>query len=385
VAPATRLLALVLPALLGVTGGACATTDEPPPLGHDAVVQTMTLVNGRFMATSPSREPSDAWNRAVYFEGVMALAAVSGDPRPARDATTWAESHAWGLHGGASTRFADDQCAGQTYLDLYALRSDETRIRDVVASVDAMVASDGAADWTWVDALQMSMPLFARVGVLRRDTRYFEKMHELYAYARDVVGGGLYSRADHLWWRDATFKPPYAEPNGKRCYWSRGNGWAYAALARVLDVLPESEAHRAEYVADFVAMSEALRLVVREDGFWNVSLHDPTHFGGKELTGTSLFTYGMAWGVARHVLPADIYRPIVERAWSAMVASAVHPDGKLGFVQGTGTQPSDRMPVRYDSTPNVEDFGVGCFLLAGSAVARLDDCDAAPNHTRRCD
>jgi rhamnogalacturonyl hydrolase YesR len=323
------------------------------------------------MGASAKPEPSDVWNRAVYFEGLMALSAVDGDAHTSGYAQTWAESHAWGLHGGPSTRFADDQCAGQTYLELHARNGDDARIRDVIASVDAMVSSDGAADWTWVDALQMSMPLFARIGVLRHDTRYFDKMYELYSYARNVVGGGLYSREDHLWFRDATFTPPYAEPNGASCYWSRGNGWAYAALARVLDVLPESDAHRAEYAADFVAMSEALRAVVREDGFWNVSLHDPSHFGGKELTGTSLFTYGMAWGVARGVLPAAIYAPIVTRSWTAMVQSAVHPDGKLGFMQGTGTQPGDRMPVSYDSTPNVEDFGVGCFLLAGSSVAGL--------------
>lgn len=366
---------LVALALVALPGCAAPPEDEPaapPPLARADVIHTMTLVNDRFMAMSPKPEPSDVWNRAVYFEGVMALSAVSGDERTSAYARSWAESHAWGLHGGSQTRFADDQCAGQTYLDLHALgEDDEAHIREVVASVDAMVASDGVADWTWVDALQMSMPLFARIGVLRHDARYFEKMYELYAFARNVVGGGLYSREDHLWWRDATFTPPYAEPNGKSCYWSRGNGWAYAALARVLDVLPESDPHRVEYVADFVAMSEALRAVVRDDGFWNVSLHDPTHFGGKELTGTSLFTYGMAWGVTRRLLPDAIYRPLVERAWAAMVRDAVHDDGKLGYVQGTGAQPSDRMPVSYDSTPNVEDFGVGCFLLAGSTVAAL--------------
>jgi len=49
----------------------------------------------------------------------------------------------------------------------------------------------------------------------------------------------------------------------------------------------------------------------------------------------------------------------------------VHPDGKLGFVQGTGAQPKDSQPVTYDKTPNFEDFGLGCFLLAGSEVYKL--------------
>ena len=117
-------------------------------------------------------------------------------------------------------------------------------------------------------------------------------------------------------------------------------------------------------------MSAAIKSVQRSDGFWNVSLHDPTHFGGKELTGTALFTYGMAWGVRRGVLPASDYSPIVDKAWNGMVTDAVHPNGFLGWVQGSAKQPSDGQPLSYDKVPDFEDYGLGCFLLAGSEVAR---------------
>ena len=117
-------------------------------------------------------------------------------------------------------------------------------------------------------------------------------------------------------------------------------------------------------------MAEALRAVQRSDGFWNVSLLDPTHYGGPELTGTSLFTYGMAWGVRTGVLSSATYLPVIQRSWAAM-ASTVHTNGFLGYVQGTGKQPSDGQPVTFDSVPNFEDFGLGCFLLGGSEIARL--------------
>ena len=59
-------------------------------------------------------------------------------------------------------------------------------------------------------------------------------MYAMYSNTKNVQGGsGLYSKTDHLWWRDQDFDPPYTEPNGKSCYWSRGNGWVYAALVRV--------------------------------------------------------------------------------------------------------------------------------------------------------
>ena len=47
----------------------------------------------------------------------------------------------------------------------------------------------------------------------------------MYNDTKRVAGGGLYSTADHLWWRDASFKPPRTTPGGEDIYWSRGNGW----------------------------------------------------------------------------------------------------------------------------------------------------------------
>ena len=54
-----------------------------------------------------------------------------------------------------------------------------------------------------------------------------------------------------------------------------------------------------------------------------------------------------------------------------MVKDAVHPDGFLGYVQGTGKEPKDGQPVTYDSKPDFDDFGTGCFLLAGSEIYKL--------------
>ena len=107
------------------------------------------------------------------------------------------------------------------------------------------------------------------------------------------------------------------------------------------------------------------------NGFWNVSLKDSTHFGGKEVTGTALFLYGMAWGINEGIINKKQYKPVVMKAWNALVTESLHPNGFLGFVQGTGKEPDDSQPVGYDNVPNFEDFGLGCFLLAGSEVYKL--------------
>jgi rhamnogalacturonyl hydrolase YesR len=343
-----------------------------------AVIDLLRRANTYFVNKWPdpgtridSSHESHIWTRAVYYEGLMALYAVDPQASYVDYAVRWGTSHSWGLVGGTTTRSADNQCAGQTYIDLYNMDAQAMRIRDIRADIDMVFGGSAVNDWTWIDAIQMAMPVFAKLGRMGTSTTYYEKAYAMYANTRNVQGGnGLYSRTDHLWWRDQDFDPPYTEPNGKSCYWSRGNGWVFAALTRVLDIMPANEAHRAEYLADFQAMAEALRAVQRSDGFWNVSLLDPTHFGGPELTGTSLFAYGLAWGVRTGVLSSATYAPVIARAWTAM-ASAVHTNGFLGWVQGTGKQPSDGQPVTFDSVPNFEDFGLGCFLLGGSEVGRL--------------
>jgi hypothetical protein len=54
-----------------------------------------------------------------------------------------------------------------------------------------------------------------------------------------------------------------------------------------------------------------------------------------------------------------------------LLTEAVHDSGFLGYVQSTGKDPSAGQPVTYDRGPNFEDYGLGCFLLAGAEVYKL--------------
>jgi rhamnogalacturonyl hydrolase YesR len=345
------------------------------------ILKPLRLTNAYFMNKWPdagksiitNRErPSNIWTRGVYYEGLMALYAIDKKKAYYDYAVQWGEKHNWNMRNGTSTRNADDQCCGQTYIDLYMIDPKPERIKNIKENIDNMVRSDKKDDWNWIDALQMAMPVFTKLGVIYNDTSYFRKMYDLYSFAKYNHGEkGLYNPADRLWWRDKDFDPPYKEPNGADCYWSRGNGWVVAALARTLEQLPASDPHYAEYLQDFKDMCAALVPLQREDGFWNVSLEDPTNFGGKETTGTALFTYGFAWGINHGFLDKKTYRPVITRAWNAMVKDAVHENGFLGYVQGTGKEPKDGQPVSYTSVPDFEDYGLGCFLLAGTEVYKM--------------
>lgn len=348
---------------------------------QEKTLKTLISVNDYFMKkyadyTAPSNvgrvRPSNIWTRGVYYEGLMALYAIYPHEDYYAYTKNWADFHKWGFRNGPVTRNADDYCAAQTYIDMYRLCPTPEWIRKTKATMDMLVNTPRNDDWWWIDAIQMGMPVLAKLGTTLNAPQYYDKMWDMYIYTRNQTGGkGLYNPEDGLWWRDADFIPPYQEPNGQDCYWSRGNGWVYAALVRVLQEIPANEKHRRDYIEDFTAMSQALKKCQRKDGFWNVSLHDAKNYGGKETSGTALFIYGMAWGISNGLLDRSEYLPVVLKAWEALETEAVHPNGFLGYVQGTGKEPKDGQPVKYDSIPDFEDYGIGCFLLAGSEIYKL--------------
>lgn len=361
--------------------------------GKNGILKAMLRANTYFMEkysdpTLPTivgkERPSNIWTRGVYYEGLMALHQIKPEEHFLEYATQWGNFHRWNFCGGTQTENADNLCCGQTYVELARQTGADSLLVYVDSAMTHWLESGRKDYWTWIDAIHMAMPLLAQYGCEKRDIRYFRRMMELYRYTRNQVGRiGLYNPIDGLWWRDRTFLPPYKEPNGRHCYWSRGNGWVYAALARVTDELnracpllekadsTEVDSMRTELAKDFVAMSMALKGCQRSDGFWNCSLHDATNYGGPETSGTALFVYGMAWGIRNGLLSPVVFRPIVAKGWKGLVEKALQKDGSLGFVQGTGKEPKDGQPLARDKEPDFDDFGVGCFLLAGSEVFRL--------------
>lgn len=366
----------------------CSNTNTPRP-EKEEVLSALRLANDYFMEKwsdpgepipYPSRNrsyESNVWTRAYYYEGLLDLWKIDPQQRYLDYTLEWGNKHNWGLRNagdGWKTRNADNQCAGQAYIFLYELDPEKPvhYIANIKNSIDSMMVTDKIDDWNWIDAIQMAMPIFAQLGNITGDAAYYQRAYDMYMYTKLNHGdNGLYNPEDRLWWRDADFDPPYAEPNGEDCYWSRGNGWVVVAMARMLDILPNNEPNRGEYETMLKEMSYALKEVQREDGFWNVSLHDPTHYGGKELTGTAMFIYGMAYGVNNGLLDRAEFEPVILKAWNAMVNDSLHPNGFLGYVQGTGKEPKEAQPVTYDREPDFDDFGLGAFLMAGVEVYKM--------------
>lgn len=111
-------------------------------------------------------------------------------------------------------------------------------------------------------------------------------------------------------------------------------------------------------------MAERIAGLQKADGFWPSCLTDPENYPWPETSGTAAFCYALAWGINQGLLAPETYGPVVQSAWQALV-SAVHEDGKLGWVQRVGSAPGPS--YEEESFP----YGVGLFLLAASEVYNM--------------
>ena len=375
-----RQVILLTLALTALTAAAQTTADDVLGVARKANNYFMAKYADPTVPTNVNRiRPSSLWTRAVYYEGLMALYDVDPDQRYADYTDRWATFHQWTPRNGVSTCDADDQCCGQTYLMRYEQVGGNEKIAKMRENLDHQMQTPNDKKlttpslygwWTWIDAIQMAMPLYMQMYRLTGDAKYRDHGMQMYRWSRNECGGGLFNVKDGLWWRDADYVPPYKEPDGKDCYWSRGNGWVYAALVRCMNELPRKSKEYKELKRDFLLMSEGLLKCQREDGFWNPSLVS-TNYAMPETSGTALFLYGMAWGLQQGYLKDKLYRPACDRAWEAMVKTAVHRDGFLGWMQGTGKDPSAGQPLSYDKVPDFEDYGTGCFLLGAVEYYKL--------------
>jgi rhamnogalacturonyl hydrolase YesR len=316
----------------------------------------------------PSKDARNGWIYAAFYTGVMALNGLNPDGTYHAAMLAQGTQNNWKL--AARPYHADDHAVGQMYLEMYALDRQPEMLGPTRTSFDFVLAhpqgddldysKKGAADkWSWCDTLFMDPPAWARLSLVTGDPRYLASADQRWW----VTTAYLYDKDEHLFYRDSRFFTQ-REPNGKKIFWARGNGWVLAGLARMLQVMPPDYPSRAKYVQLFQQMAAKIKSVQLPDGLWAPGLLDPIAHPQMETSGTGFFTFALAWGINQGVLNRAEYLPTVLKAWDALVG-CVQPDGKLIHVQPVGDAAKDFAP---DSTTP---FGPGAFLLAGSEVYRL--------------
>ena len=336
-------------------------------------------VNGYWQRTTPPTEWA-FWNVAAYHTGNIAAYEVTGNEAYKAYSERWADYNGW--KGAKSDNkaewkltygetddhvlFGDWQICFQTYLDLYRLGpQDPRRVARAREVMGYEIGTDRNDYWWWADGLYMVMPVMTKMYKLTGDRRYLDKLVAYFQYAN----GLMYDADEHLYYRDARYVyPQHKSVHGKKDFWARGDGWVFAALAKVLSDLPRDDPYRPMFEERFKAMAQALRAIQQPEGYWTRSLLDPEHAPGPETSGTAFFTYGVLWGINNGLLDRQAYLPVAVKGWDYLTKVAIQPDGKVGYVQPIGDRAIPGQVVDRDSTAH---FGVGAVLLVASEMARL--------------
>jgi unsaturated rhamnogalacturonyl hydrolase len=340
---------------------------DPGPLAKDLspamksrdIQHAMRKVADWQIAYAKGRYTQD-WTYAPLYLGLIATSKATGDPRYSEVVTSVSRELDWKLWKYRSFH-ADDEAIGQAYELLYLAKPEPVKIADVRSTFDALVSrpDDPAKDlWWWCDALFMAPPAMSRLSAITKDRRYVEKMDREW----QLTTTHLYDPGEHLFSRDASFLNK-VEANGKKLFWSRGNGWVLAGLVDVLQSLAPDDPLRPKYLQQYREMASRIAELQQPDGLWRAGLLDQTSYSNAEISGSAFFTYAMAWGLNEGVLEPKQYAPVVGRSWRGMLQH-VYQDGRLGSIQPIGAAPDKFTP----SSSYV--YGVGAFLMAGSEIDR---------------
>ena len=316
---------------------------------------------------NPRHEAWD-WTNGALYTGIMALGGIANSEKYYKEMQRIGDLNKW--KEGPRRYFADDYCVGQMYTKLYDIYKKPYMIEAMNDLGDSIIAKPHTEslefindivlrEWAWCDALFMGPTTLSDLYVSTGEIKYLDIANKLWWQTTDY----LYDKDEKLYFRDSRYFNQ-RESNGKKIFWSRGNGWVFGGLVKVLTNMPENYPDKPKYLQLYKEMAEKLLSLQQADGTWHASLLDPEKFPSKETSGTAFYCYGLAWGINQGILDKNTYMQAVLNSWNALTES-VHYNGKLGYVQQIGASPVD---PKYEES---EVYAVGAFLLAGNELIKM--------------
>src|SRR5215472_3435269 len=289
-------------------------SDPGPPardlsakLNHAAVTAAMRKVAGWQLARVKD-EASQDWTFATLYLGLLEASNTLHDARYSDHVRKVADHYHWTL--GPRKTHADDQAIGQSYLWLYSRNPDPQHIAPIRRQFDEVMREPDDPQkpvWWWCDALFMAPPVWTRLASATHDGKYLDYMDRQW----HITANLLWDPEEHLLFRDKSYFDK-REKNGKKIFWSRGNGWVMGGLVQVLTYMPESDPRRPFYLEKFRQMAEKIRSLQSDDGLWRPGLLDAADYPYPEISGSAFFAYAMAWGIHHGLLDKAQFRPVVE-------------------------------------------------------------------------
>jgi len=234
------------------------------------------------------------------------------------------------LNGSRDPFAMPSQSALAAHLLFYeiAKRTGDARARTLVLrAANSGFTEDGALrefmplHGGWSDSVFMDIPILAKAGALSGDRKYFDMAARHFAFMHKIVG-----RPDGL----------YRHQASTDAAWGRGNGFPALGLALTLTDFPKEHPDYAGLLAAFQRHMKALVLLQDENGMFREVLDYPGAY--PEYSGTAMIATAMMRGIRKGWLDGATFKPIVDRAWQAVLLRTAS-DGRLFDVaESTGTR-----------------------------------------------
>ena len=144
--------------------------------------------------------------------------------------------------------------------------------------------------------------------------------------------------------------------------WGRGNGFGALGLAELLTALPAEFPGRAAVLDIHRRHLAGMRAQQAPDGMWRQIVDLPGSY--RETSVTAMTLTAMARGIRRGWLD-DSYRPVVDRAWRALLTHVLEDGALVDVCFSTGSGPTRRHYLDRPAVNGVDDRG-GAMVLGAA-------------------
>jgi len=225
------------------------------------------------------------WTNGAFYAGISAAYRTTRDKELLQAMVKMGEANQW--KPGPRLQHADDIAICQTYVNFYRYKKEKAMIQPFIDNMEKFLVTPYPVKgieqitWWWCDALFMAPPAMVKLSMTTGDKRYMEKSDELFHECYDL----LYDKEEHLFARDLNYvikgePSDRREANGKKIFWSRGNGWVMGGLALLLSELPKDYKERAFYEGLYKEMAQKIASITQETVLWRASLLEPKSYTG---------------------------------------------------------------------------------------------------------
>ena len=215
----------------------------------------------------------------------------------------------------------------------------------------------------WADDAFMAVSFISRMGEVTGEKKYF-----------DDAANQILNYTRYLWCPEKQIYYHCYHTDNKEhgvAHWSRANGWIFMATADLLARMPEDHPMRDDVIKNFQMQASGVARYQGKNGLWHQLLDKADSY--EEITGTSMFVFGIAKGVKEGWLHPDF----IYVAWQGLkgMLSKISENGDVTAIcVGTGIMPST---VFYYNRPTQENDPMGEGPVLRALVEMID----APKYT----